>query len=800
MNVTVAIDDSGNSIFSQEGSVDMDSLLKDLLSDNKELKSILSDKFKSILDTIKLDNKKLSASVVDGFSDLFDFKDTYKKSVQTNINKSVDKLLKNISVESANIGSNIKSLFEYKDKDKKLKSVFDKINEAAELQLSNKKGSSKKDLNSLFNTNIIGFDDVLINKFALANTESLMEKIKEFFEPYLKPLSLKQSSDGKQVNNQNTEDTVFNPEPIPVVLAGINPEVIKILNNVLDDNKTITEEPKEKDNSTKWGLFGALIGGAILAWMNRDKIKKWWDESGSVMWNELKNGIKKWWKDDGKEMWEDIKENVQTFIISPLHQWFTETVKDTEFYKTFKQWNDKPFTLKILDATGLTTDNEFTGMHKILDKFIVKKVAGFFTKMSSPFKIVGSFFSKFLGGAGEKGLEEVAEKAAPKFFGKAISKNVGAKTTEFIAKRLKFIPGIGALIGFGFGIKRMTDGDISGGLIDIASGIAGSFPLIGTAISVALDVINVGRDVKYGGPSGAAKSGFNTWWATELPKILRKIPLVSGFMNLAASIGSFSAGNWKAGLIQLMAVLPGLDVLYGVFEDTDQLNAKNQNVTVGEYVFNALSKWFTDIWDTVLNALTGATSKIKEFAIEKISDGWTSIKDGAKDFFSFGNKEEQYNNDDYKGMGIPPTPKTQTGEPIKDGKTFFGIKDINVEDSEVNYNFPTRIRLNPDQNDSFENYGNTDIFSKRGGTLENAFISLEKTMETKFSNLEKVFEEWATYLENIATNTNNTNKLLPALSTKGNNSAPLPAEQSIPQGYIRDAVYEHRMKIRALGI
>lgn len=80
------------------------------------------------------------------------------------------------------------------------------------------------------------------------------------------------------------------------------------------------------------------------------------------------------------------------------------------------------------------------------------------------------------------GLKTIAGKGA------ALAGKTGLKSL------VKKVPLIGALASIGFALKRFKDGDYTGAAMEVASGVAGSFPGIGTGISLAIDAGIVGRD------------------------------------------------------------------------------------------------------------------------------------------------------------------------------------------------------------------------------------------------------------------------------------------------------------------
>ncbi len=84
---------------------------------------------------------------------------------------------------------------------------------------------------------------------------------------------------------------------------------------------------------------------------------------------------------------------------------------------------------------------------------------------------------------------------------KQVAKNItlisvkisGKKTGKFSLKKVPFI-GLG--LGVVIGVYKAYKTDYSGALLEITSGAASMFPGTGTAVSVAIDVLLVGKDVK----------------------------------------------------------------------------------------------------------------------------------------------------------------------------------------------------------------------------------------------------------------------------------------------------------------
>ena len=103
--------------------------------------------------------------------------------------------------------------------------------------------------------------------------------------------------------------------------------------------------------------------------------------------------------------------------------------------------------------------------------------------------------TKLVKGASKAGtalVKKGAKKVAAKVGGKAIAK-VGAKALgKGLLKKIPFV-GLGA--GLLFAGQRLMSGDFKGAMLEAASGIAGTIPGVGTAISVGLDATLAAKDM-----------------------------------------------------------------------------------------------------------------------------------------------------------------------------------------------------------------------------------------------------------------------------------------------------------------
>lgn len=96
----------------------------------------------------------------------------------------------------------------------------------------------------------------------------------------------------------------------------------------------------------------------------------------------------------------------------------------------------------------------------------------------------------------EKGTAKVVEKAAQTAVGKSVVKAVAKTTGSAVGKSLlKKVPLVSAAAGCYFAWDRVENGDWKGACGEVASGIAGCFPGLGTGISTAIDAGLAAKDI-----------------------------------------------------------------------------------------------------------------------------------------------------------------------------------------------------------------------------------------------------------------------------------------------------------------
>ena len=97
----------------------------------------------------------------------------------------------------------------------------------------------------------------------------------------------------------------------------------------------------------------------------------------------------------------------------------------------------------------------------------------------------------------EKTTAKAVEKAANTAVGKAVTKTVAKAAGSAVGKSvIKKIPLVSAVAGCYFAWDRIKEGDWKGACGEVASGVAGCLPGLGTGISAAIDVGLAAKDIK----------------------------------------------------------------------------------------------------------------------------------------------------------------------------------------------------------------------------------------------------------------------------------------------------------------
>ena len=186
---------------------------------------------------------------------------------------------------------------------------------------------------------------------------------------------------------------------------------------------------------------------------------------------------------------------------------------------------------------------------------------------------VGKAFQKGgVAGAGKAisriGKAGKAAKLGAKLGGKAAAKGAGKTVGKTFLKK---IPVVGGLLGLFFGIQRFKKGDIVGGMLEIASGLASTIPVAGTAIGIAIDAFLLFRDFKGVKLDGGEKKEKKKGGIGN--NILRNIPVVGSVMRFMEGVKLWKTdkiGAMKAIAGSVGSLIPGgglvFDSIFGIID------------------------------------------------------------------------------------------------------------------------------------------------------------------------------------------------------------------------------------------
>ena len=163
----------------------------------------------------------------------------------------------------------------------------------------------------------------------------------------------------------------------------------------------------------------------------------------------------------------------------------TAPVKEKGFFSKLADTAVK-YTKKGYDyvASGKLTDDIVKSYNYSKD-FIVKTADD-----------VANFASKQYNNA-KAGLNLLKDKATSFMSEKVlkyITNIIPPKTLKIIKAVSKKIPGVSLIAGLAFGADRLLAGDFTGAVVEVLSGIAGSFPGLGTLASIGLDSALLAKD------------------------------------------------------------------------------------------------------------------------------------------------------------------------------------------------------------------------------------------------------------------------------------------------------------------
>jgi len=126
-------------------------------------------------------------------------------------------------------------------------------------------------------------------------------------------------------------------------------------------------------------------------------------------------------------------------------------------------------------------------------KQLMKKIQGEKVSAGEATDVLTAELKKKIDAKIKKKIDKKIRKAVAKRIARILMKNGVKATTKSVFKK---VPGVGAVVGFGYGVARLAEGDVAGAGLEILSGAASTIPGPGTAISLALDAAGLALDLK----------------------------------------------------------------------------------------------------------------------------------------------------------------------------------------------------------------------------------------------------------------------------------------------------------------
>lgn len=161
---------------------------------------------------------------------------------------------------------------------------------------------------------------------------------------------------------------------------------------------------------------------------------------------------------------------------------------------------------------------------------------------------------------------------------------IGAKLGGKAAMKTTFkIPVVGSLLQVMFAINRFRKGEIRGGLLEIASGIASLFPGIGTGISLLIDAVNMFADIsdskiekdKDGKPKGKT---FGQRAMRAIPGIGTILRVWDGIQLWRQGEKGKAIGEFLKGIVSITAVgapiVTAIEWIYDIFKKSGKDDKK----------------------------------------------------------------------------------------------------------------------------------------------------------------------------------------------------------------------------------
>lgn len=724
----------------KEDQVDFEGILKDIISSNESIKKLVTDKVSFLLKSVK--DKDVVKNLQDFFSGmegLNDFdKEDIKRGLTGKITEKIERALKGLSVNlesiKIDVGPVTAKVAASQENSPSSLLVGKTPNQPNETIFTSKFFKPFSDLFKINSKNIKDIRDSNID------VRTQMKEMKE-----------KMAISNINSNNDNEKDEAVaqaekNTEAINKLTKSV--EILpKAFSSITDKLSGFTQVAKEK--VSWWAKAAGILGAAFLAYLNKDKIIKWFNESGLMekiqgIWETVKPVLlkyktefleplfKNYIGDPFKAWWKEVNP-VANFIISPLEKWWKEP---------------KPLVLKIAGLGGITNvkdDDPFQGLRKtILDLAIINPISKSLTKL--------------MGSAG-------------------FIKKMGPNLAKFLGK----VPIIGTILSIGEGLNYLVQDKPLYALMSFGAGLAYLIPGAGTIIGTLIDASKAGMQI------AESKGKFDSKAAMDnVLTFLKKVPGIGGIIYAVEAMGAFSAGDWKTGLQKLMFVVPGVNILGAFLEEDAKKVSQETGQDINEIIRTRIKRKIASLIPASLKSLLGMDEEgellplAPPVPIERTEDqhiiGKKLYLEQLRSMTK-ANGEKLYDN-------------YQLGEELKKYDKKFNVQktqDFVMDKGKITF-------VQPDNSDKLYPTGrDSGIMAKADGVLNKTFEKMYDSLATqvKIMNqqlnevklIHKQALESGQYLKSI-------NDMLPSLQP----IPPEPATTNFSSGDERDPIYDYRVK------
>ena len=270
----------------------------------------------------------------------------------------------------------------------------------------------------------------------------------------------------------------------------------------------------------------------------------------------------------------------------------TPAAKAKEVALRAEEQKKKPFKFPLLAtlAAGITAFAawiaDFIGP---VAEFISKTLPKLFKPMANMAK---GFFTAIKGGKLITALKGIAGK-------------MGAKLLKFG----RFIPVLGSLFSFGFGIARWKKGEYIPAIFEFLSGILNILPTgVGNIASVLIDgallLYDLDKQEKEKRAEDPTGGKFSLW--DKIRGYFLKSPGIQNILSLGKAIGAIFRGDWKEAGKHFLHSLPGIGSILFWINEAKEGNPEAQTV-VGK-----VSDFFKAVGDKIVSFFKGIIDSIWE--------------------------------------------------------------------------------------------------------------------------------------------------------------------------------------------